>query len=150
MITRIKEMFFILIISVLSAVLFNYVSANSVNYIYKSSVITKDTVLSLTEAKRIYDAKEALFIDARPASQYKRYHILSAISVPYNSKIKEKLMKGISKGQNIIVYCYGKRCNQARRLADSLKKLGYTQVALFEDGIAEWKKANYPMEVKEK
>ena len=144
----IKEIGLILLISIVSAVLFNSVSASGVDYIYTPPVITNNTVLSLYEAKKMYDAKEALFIDARPESQYKREHIQSAINVPYNSKDKKELVKSISKEDNIIVYCFSKRCSQARRLGAALKKLGFIHVAVFEDGIVEWKKAKYPLEGK--
>ena len=143
---NIKEIVFILIISICSAILFNGISSSGVVYLYEPPVVYKKTVLSLFETKRVFDSKEALFIDARPASQYKREYIPNAINVPYNSDNKESLMVGISKEENIIVYCYSKRCRQASRLADALRKMGYTQVALFEDGIIEWQKAKYAVE----
>ena len=143
---NIKEILFILSLSIGSAVMFQSVSANGVDYIYKPPAVLKNTVLSLNEAKKIFDAKEALFIDARPEPQYKHDHIRSAINVPYNSNQKERLMTGISKEKYIVVYCYSKRCNQARRLEEALKTFGFKQVVLFEDGISEWKKAKYPID----
>ncbi|NOG44109.1 MAG: rhodanese-like domain-containing protein [Calditrichaeota bacterium] len=146
---KLKEIIFILLISLASAAIFNSVSVSGVSYIYKPQIVKNNSILSLYETKNIFDANEGLFIDARPKSQYKRDHIKGAVNVPYNSSEKENLMRGIEHNQNIIVYCYSKRCNQARRLAKDLEKLGYTQVALFEDGIVEWKKAKYPVEVVE-
>jgi len=141
---NIKEILLIILVSVVFAILFNTVSASGVEYIYKPSTVSNNSVLSLYETKKIFDDKRALFIDARPESQYKRDHISGAINVPYNSQKKETLVEGISKDKNIVVYCYSKRCNQARRLASALNKLGFNQVALFEDGIFEWQKAKYP------
>ena len=143
---KIKEISLVILLSVVTAVLFNSISAKSVDYIFKHPVIKNKSIISLYEAKKIFDEKRALFIDARPEAQYKRDHIPSAINIPYNSNKKEELTSEISKDKNIIVYCFSKRCNQARRLSDALIKIGFKQVALFEEGIIAWQKAKYPVE----
>lgn len=143
------EVLKILAIAVLSAVLFNSLSATGIGFIYKPVQFKHKKMVSLEETKKIFDEKSALFIDARPAVNYKHGHIPGAINVPFNSKDKEKLMADISKDQSIIVYCYSERCNQARLLHASITKLGYTNSALFAGGIMEWTKAKYPVEKSE-
>jgi len=140
------EVIKILGISLLSAVLFNSFSSNPIDYIYKPVQSTEKQVVSLEDAKKLVDAKEVLFIDARPLALYKRGHIPGAISVPYNSAEKEKLMADIAKDKEIVSYCYSARCSMAHKLADSLRKLGYTHVSIFEGGIVEWTKAKYPLD----
>jgi rhodanese-related sulfurtransferase len=140
-----KEIAIILLLAIISGTVFNSVSASGVEYIYRAPAITNNTIISLYEMKNIVEKKAALVIDARPKSQFTRGHLPGANNVPYNAKNKEELMDGIGFDEAIVVYCYSKRCNQARRLADALKKLGYKRVALFEDGIVEWKKAKYPV-----
>jgi rhodanese-related sulfurtransferase len=141
-----KEILIILFLAIISGTIFNSVSASGVEYIYQAPTINNNSIISLYEMKSIVEKKAALVIDARPKSQFIRSHLPTASNVPYNANNKKELMTGIGFDEAIVVYCYSKRCNQARRLADALKKLGYKRVALFEDGIVEWKKAKYPVE----
>jgi len=143
------EVLKILGVAILSAVLFNSFSSQGVEYIYSPDVPGDKKVVSLEEAKKLLDEKEVLFLDARPVSIYKRGHIPGAVSVPYNAPEKEKLMADISKDKNLVVYCYSQRCNQARLLQKRIEKLGYNNTTLFDGGIKEWTKANYPMEKSE-
>ena len=133
-------------VAVLSAIVFNSFSSTSVEYIYEPLHLEDKRTVSLEDAKKLFDAKEVVFLDARPASIYKRGHIPGAISVPYNSMEKEKLMADIPKDQNLIVYCYSAKCSQASILDIRIRKLGYEKIAIFEGGIVEWTKAKYPLE----
>ena len=140
------EVLKILGIAVLSAIVFNSFSSNNVEYIYSTVQLEDKTTVTLEEAKELFDAKEVLFLDARPSPIYKRGYIPGAISVPYNSMEKEKLMADIPKDKNLVVYCYSSRCNQANLLNVRIRKLGYKNIVVFEGGIVEWTKAKYPLE----
>jgi len=144
------EVLKILSIAVLSAIVFNSFSSNSVEYIYSPVQLEDKKTVTLQEAKKLFDAKEAIFLDARPAPIYKRGFIPGAISVPYSSMEKEKLMADIPKDKNLVVYCYSSRCNQANLLDVRIRKLGYKNIVIFEGGIVEWTKAKYPLEKPEK
>ena len=140
------EVLKILGIALLSAVLFNSFSSNSVEYIYNGIQLEEKRVVTLKEAKELFDAKEVTFLDARPAPIFKRGHIPGALNVPFNSMEKEKLMKDIKLDQPLVVYCYSAKCNQASLLDARIRKLGYKNVAVFSGGIVEWTKADYPLE----
>jgi len=143
------EVLKILGIALLSAIVFNSFSSNSVDYIYNPPQLENKKIVSLVEAKKLYDAKEVLFLDARPEPIYKRGHIPGALNVPYNSSEKKKLMAEIPLEKDIVVYCYSSRCNQARMLDARIREMGYKNVAVFEGGIVEWTKANFPVEKQE-
>jgi rhodanese-related sulfurtransferase len=145
---KIKGIIITAVLTVFSGFLFNTISASGISYTYKKEPLENNKVLSLNETKKIHDNQSALFIDARPKPAYLRKHIANAINVSYRSHEKEKLMNGIAKDENIVVYCYSKRCSQARILQRELIKLGYNHVALFEEGISVWEKSNYPVESK--
>jgi rhodanese-related sulfurtransferase len=140
------EVLKILGIALLSAILFNSFSSSNVEYIYNGVQLEEKRVVSLEEAKKLFDAKEVIFLDARPAPIYKRGHIPGALNVPFNSMEKEKLMSDIKVDQPLVVYCYSARCNQASLLDARIRKLGYKNVAVFSGGIVEWTKAKYPLE----
>jgi len=143
------EVLKILGIALLSAIVFNSFSSNSVEYIYSPVQVKDKRTVTLIEAKKLFDAKEVIFLDARPAPVYKRGHIPGAISVPYNSMEKQKLMADIPKEKDLVVYCYSSRCNQASLLDVRIRKLGYKNIVIFEGGVVEWTRAKYPYEKQE-
>jgi rhodanese-related sulfurtransferase len=58
--------------------------------------------IALEEAKKAYDDKSAIFIDARPVEAYKDEHIKAAINIPLGSTSD---FSSLPKGKTIIVYC---------------------------------------------
>lgn len=58
--------------------------------------------ISVEDAKKGYDAKNVLIIDARAADIYKAEHIKGAINIPLGSDEK---FDSVPKGKKIIVYC---------------------------------------------
>ncbi|MGI8669523.1 MAG: rhodanese-like domain-containing protein [Aridibacter sp.] len=59
--------------------------------------------ISLADAKKDFDAGDAVFIDTRSAIAYKTEHIKGAISVPAGEF--EKYYKSVPKDKKIIAYC---------------------------------------------
>ena len=144
--SKIKEFILILSIAIITAFIYNNLSASGIDYINKKKKFSDDEILTVEQTKEIFDSKTAVFIDARPMFSYSRGHIPGALNVPYSSRTKEQLLKDVEKEENIVVYCYSSRCNQARILATELKKLDYKHVAVFNGGISEWQKAGHPVE----
>lgn len=58
--------------------------------------------ISLEDAKKAFDDKRAIFIDARPADSYKTEHIKGATNIPLGSTSD---FSSLPKGKTIIVYC---------------------------------------------
>lgn len=141
-----KEVSIIIAVACIMAVVYNSFSIAGVSYIYKQEKVFNGTVISVKQAKDMVEDSDILFIDARSESSYKVAHLPRSLNVPYNSKDLDKLISGISKDQNIVVYCYSKRCNMARMLAAKLSTLEFTHVAVFDDGISEWTKNKLPVE----
>ncbi len=61
--------------------------------------------------------------------------------VPLDTVGREVAESGLAKDAEIIVYCSGPTCPQSRSAAEKLVRLGFTNVRLFEGGLAEWKAA---------
>lgn len=87
---------------------------------------------------------EALLIDARPNKKFKAGTIPTSINIPDTEydKYKEQL-KDISKNKELIVYCGGWNCGKSPKLANMLKKDGFTNVKLYQAGEPEWNKKDY-------
>ena len=82
-------------------------------------------------------------VDSRPLPRVQEGAIPTAINIPYPAfdKMTDKLPK--DKNALIVFYCNGVTCNMSPASADKAKKLGYTNIKVYRDGMPEWQKRNY-------
>jgi rhodanese-related sulfurtransferase len=113
----------------------------------------KVTEITTATAKQIFDAKKALFIDARPAEQFGKGHIPGAINIyasEFQDHINELLVIRQKNPDTVLVaYCGGGLCELSHELADQLKVLGF-RVLLYTGGTEEWQASKYPFTGEEK
>ncbi len=83
---------------------------------------------------------DAIFIDARLASDYERGHLAGAISLPVdaNDAVWEAALAKIPAGRPIVTYCQSAGCKFAENVSLRLIEEGYSDIALFKGGWAEW------------
>ena len=88
------------------------------------------------EAKKIMDSgEEHIILDTREQDEFDERHIPNAILIPY-TEIENKAIELIpDKDKLILVYCRSGR--RSKIAAESLAKLGYTNVKEF-GGIIDW------------
>lgn len=103
--------------------------------------------ISTDVAKKLYDARIATFIDARPEDHYLSGHIKGAMNVyaeQWQTKIPE-LIK-IDKSRIVVTYCGGgDECELSHDLADHMRELGFGTVVVYKGGIKEWTERKYPL-----
>lgn len=102
----------------------------------------------LAETYRLWQEKEALFVDARPASDYEELHIAGAVNLPPDAW--ERLTSPplpADKDRPLLVYCSQESCDDALKLARRLKEAGYTRVMAYLGGFREWDEAGYPVDI---
>lgn len=88
------------------------------------------------EAKRIMDSdEEHIILDVREQDEFDEGHIPSAILIPYTEIENNAEEKLPDKDTLILVYCRSGR--RSKIAAESLAKLGYTNVKEF-GGIIDW------------
>jgi rhodanese-related sulfurtransferase len=87
-------------------------------------------------------ASEVVFLDVRPAEEYRAGHIPGAVSVPLEEL--EQRLGALPKDREIVAYCRGPYCVLAPRAATLLRARGYRAAALG-DGVAEWRAAGLPV-----
>ena len=95
-------------------------------------------------AKGTRNGSKALFIDARPNKKYMTGTIPSSLNIPdteYSKYVGQ--LKDVPKNKEIIVYCGGWKCGKSPKVANMLKKDGFTNVKLYQAGEPEWKKKSY-------
>ncbi|MEW6258940.1 MAG: rhodanese-like domain-containing protein [Thermodesulfobacteriota bacterium] len=104
--------------------------------------------IPLDEAFLLYDRRQALFLDARNASDYAAGHIAGALNVPV-SEGEERLLQvldGVPDSTAIITYCDGNNCNLSKELAIMIEAFGFSTVHVLVNGWSVWKQAGYPIE----
>jgi rhodanese-related sulfurtransferase len=103
--------------------------------------------VTLTDAKQVFDRKEAVFIDARSSPEYVAGHIPGALNLPvseFETRSRD-VLKNLPQDTRIITYCSGERCQSSIQLARTLiERLGYSRTQVFFDGWHAWKGAGYP------
>ncbi len=76
--------------------------------------------------------------------KYKVGTIPSSLNIPdteYDKYVGQ--LKDTPKNKEILVFCGGWKCTKSPKVADMLKKDGFTNVKLYQAGEPEWSKRNY-------
>ncbi|OAS15519.1 rhodanese-like domain-containing protein [Paenibacillus oryzisoli] len=87
---------------------------------------------------------EFLLIDVRSAKAYGECHVPGAINLPSN-EISAETTVSFSKGQTIVVYCWGPACNGGTKGAARLSGLGF-KVKEMLGGMEYWRKEGNEVE----
>jgi rhodanese-related sulfurtransferase len=158
----IKEMFFLLGISIISALAVNFFSPSGIalvgkwneslggkatktkGYVFSGELEIKDVRI----AKQIYDSGKAVFVDARSHEDFERGHIKGAESLPLGQfdDLIGAFRKKYPTDTFIVTYCSGRTCNDSHRLEQLLFDHGYVNVSIFIDGYQGWKVEGFPIE----
>ncbi len=152
--TTIKEAAILTVIIFILALAVNALSPAGISLTscFNSSPEASDCpypIVNVIEAKQLIDTKQALFVDARSAAQYKAGHIPCALSLPiYN--IEDYLfpfLNAVQPDVPIITYCSCITCEDSHLLAEKLTEMGYGNVRIFAGGIAAWEEKGYDVAV---
>lgn len=82
-------------------------------------------------------------LDVRPEDEFKLGHIPGSISMPIDALIKDYEI--LPKDQQIVAYCRGRYCVYSLQAVNFLREHGFKAIRL-EEGLQEWKHADYPIE----
>jgi rhodanese-related sulfurtransferase len=157
-----KQMIFLLGISVISAFTINFFSPAGIALVGQwdesLGVVTAKTnndtfidefvIEDAENAKQIYDSDRAVFVDSRSHENYQDGHIKGAASLPVGQfdEIIEAFEEKYPTDTFIVAYCSGRTCNDSHKLAQLLLDYGYMSVSVFIDGYPGWKAKGYPIE----
>ena len=106
-------------------------------------------MISLADAKALFESHSAVFIDARPVEEFDRGHIQNARSLPWDGAEQQviNVIGNLPNDARIITYCDGATCNLSKDLAQLLKSLGFTRVQVLVNGWTIWHDAGLPVAV---
>ncbi len=108
----------------------------------------RQMAISLDEAKKLFQSKGAVFIDARPLEEFTKGHIRDAISLPWH-EAEQRVMDAtadMAYDAMIITYCDGDSCNLSKDLSLFLENLGFSNVRILVNGWTLWRGAGLPVE----
>ncbi len=108
-------------------------------------------VLSPAEALTAWTAKERLFVDARDPDEFAMEHIPGAVNIPAEALLTGldaavAAVPGLAKDRPLAVYCSNLACSKSREVAEGLKDMGFTALAVVPDGLEGWKAAGGTVE----
>ncbi|APR84827.1 Cytochrome c family protein [Minicystis rosea] len=106
--------------------------------------LRENRYVPIDQVKQAFDAKnKMIIIDARPSSEWSLSRIPGAISVAYYQSAR---LDSIPKDDTwIIAYCACPH-HASGMVVDELRKRGYANTAILDEGILEWQKRKYPTE----
>ncbi len=142
-----KQIGIILLVSSVLAVAANVVHPRRIpwildwsNQLEARAADNKIPVIPFAVAQRRVQAETSVFVDARPAGEFFNGHIPGAVSLPFEALDEhgELLIGLIDSGQELIIYCSNRECDDALLLAQELKVIGATNLTLFIDGFDSW------------
>jgi rhodanese-related sulfurtransferase len=106
--------------------------------------------INMEEAKRLFDNKMQFF-DARVQEEYDLGHVQGAVMLDptddkiVNAKTKPELLKQFDPRLPVVVYCNGGDCDSSQYIGLVLRRFGFSNVNVFEEGYPSWEKAGYPV-----
>lgn len=120
---------------------------------WANHVATKATeagmqVVHAAGAKGMVEEGWTMILDARPLGDYDQGHLPGALSFPANDieSAFEQTLPILSQEDPILIYCFGRSCDESLQVADFLKDQGYTNLFLFAGGMEDWNVAGYDLE----
>lgn len=109
--------------------------------------------ITLEDAMVEFNARSALFVDAREPEEFACGTIPGAVNVPFDllpgegmAAYFDSALAGAAADRPLVTFCSGDECDASLHLARNLQAEGYTAISIFFGGSREWKKAGLPME----
>ena len=108
--------------------------------------LTGGRKLSVPEAVRFINDRDAQIVDVRPLADFKKSHVMGALSIP-SDKLKDRSSElGKDKTKPVILYCaLGGTASEA---AKTLRAQGFAEAFPLRGGLNAWMAANLPVTAK--
>ena len=104
-------------------------------------------IISREELKTALDeGRDLILVETLSPQSYEKEHLPGAINIP-KERVRELAPELLpDKNAEIVVYCANTACQSSVQTAQALAGLGYTNVADYEAGKADWIEAGLPVE----
>ncbi len=138
----------ILVCGSILGLVFNAANPGAVRLVPQSWSAASIPFISLDSAKAKFDAKSALFLDARPSEFFKQSHIPGAVSLPNTLFDFIYMMKlaGMDPERELIVYGRDISRLHDEEAASRLRDRGHRNISIMSGSLPAWQKRGYPLE----
>lgn len=99
--------------------------------------------LSPADAVRLINSSDAVVVDVRSASDFKKSHLLNSVNIPL-AGIDERAGE-IARDKDTTILCYCAAGSVAPQACAKLAKQGYTHAHALKGGINGWQSAGLPV-----
>jgi rhodanese-related sulfurtransferase len=86
---------------------------------------------------------KAIYLDVREPNEWNLGHLPKAVHIP-RGNLESKIEALVARDAKVVVYCA--RANRSALAADTMREMGYTDVASLAGGWADWMAADGPVE----
>jgi rhodanese-related sulfurtransferase len=98
-------------------------------------------------ARELRDPSHPVVVEVLAPKYFREFHLPSAINVPLGPTFGDRIQQAVpDKHQRVVVYCRNEACTASTSAADTMERLGYSDVARYEAGKEDWKHAGLPTE----
>ncbi len=110
--------------------------------------ITADLLMTTAEVEKLVamgpEKGKYFLFDTRPLPRFQEGAIPTAVNLPFPSfdKVAESLLPK-DKNSLVVFYCAGPTCSMSPGSAAKAKKLGYTNLKVYKDGMPAWLDKHY-------
>lgn len=118
------------------------------NYVEVKAVRAGIEVIPLGLALSIHQAGDHWFVDARPATEFKKGHVPKALPLPFEDLDKQLLIleQVLDSDKPLVVYCRNRECDDALLLIIELRDMGKSNLLYYVDGFELWEESGCPVE----
>jgi len=122
----------------------NVVSPRHIPYIAPPKVAPQPSdFIQLDDARQLWLASGAFFLDARAPADYAAGHVAGAYSLPaadFDARYQQ-VSDMLTLETPLVTYCDGLRCDLSHDITARLRQLGYKNVHILQNGWTVWRKA---------
>lgn len=103
------------------------------------------TISRETLAARLDGPAPPTLVEALPEKYFRQWHLPNAVNINHD-EVRQRAPELLpDKHAEIVVYCASATCQNSHMVANQLGALGYTNVAVYQGGKAEWEEAQLPV-----
>ncbi|MFC3284567.1 rhodanese-like domain-containing protein [Litchfieldella rifensis] len=93
---------------------------------------------------RLDGPERPTLVEALPEKYFRQWHLPNAVNINHD-EVKQRAPELLpDKNAEIVVYCASETCQNSHMVANQLTAMGYTNVAVYQGGKADWEAAQLP------
>jgi len=105
------------------------------------------TMIAQDLQQEMEEDRHLLVLNVRSTEEFEEGHIPGSHNIPQDAPDFLKQVADLtgSRDRRIVVHCSGITCDASAKALEALTRAGFTNVHRFEGGMADWKKAGFPV-----